>query len=268
MVPLTVFLSGCPAVSDPPDRTVRQLGVVSVGTLYNDEGAYEVYGAGGFFLPDERSLTSLERVTDRCFVNDVPPLLEDEAFKTLLDAGESIDLRVGGQPFMPLGRVNFVGGGYGYTAGEFIAPIPLPERALTADVPGAAFPAFADAEFPAPPPPVELTVAEPTITMTPDRSFTWTPHRPEGGVSFIAFGIAPADLETVPYAQVSCTAADDGTFSFPPETKAELRRIADDFEGVLSTPERSVYGIVAKGDVALAVGLGDAYDVLEVLVRQ
>lgn len=265
---LSVLLSACPAASNPPQATVRQLGVVSVGITRLDNEDHEVYGAAGFFLPVKRSLESLERVRDRCVVNDSPPLLEDEVFATLLDAGESIDLESGGQPFIPLGRVTFMGGGYGYTAGEFVAPIPLPDRELSADVPGAAFPAFAGVAFPAPPPPVELTSAEPTITLTPDGSFTWTPHRPEGGVSFIAFSVAPGDLETVPYAQASCIAADDGTFSFPPETRAELRRITADFEGVLSTPKRSVYGIVAEGDAALAVGLGNAGDVFEVLLQQ
>lgn len=265
---LTVLLSACPAVSDPetPTRTIRQLGVISVGTLYGEGGAYQVYGAGGLFLPVERSLESLEQVRDRCFVNDLPPLLEDETFATLLDAGEFIDLRTGDQLFAPLARVDFVGGGYGYTAGEFLTPLPFPAGKLSADVPGSAFPAFADAEFPAPPPPVELTSAEPTITLTPDGSFTWTPHRPEGGVSLIAFQVTPANLETAPYALVNCTAADDGEFSFPAETRVELLQIGADFEGVVRTPDRSVYRVETKGDAALAIGLGG--NVLESLLRQ
>lgn len=263
---LTLFLSGCPAVSEPPDRTIRQLGVVSVGTLYNDEGSYEVYGAAGLFMPVERSLASLERVTDHCFVNEVPPLFEDEVFATLLDAGEFIDLRTGGQPFMPLGRVNFMGGGYGYTAGEFIAPIPFPERVLTADVPGAAFPAFADAEFPAPPPPVEFTNGEPMVTLTLEGSFTWLPYQPENGVSLIEFQVVPPDLETGPYFIVSCVTADDGEFSFPAGTREALLRIDDDLEGVVYRPDRSAYRLEIQGDAALALSLGD--DATEVLLRQ
>ncbi len=263
---LTAFLSGCPAVSDPPQSTIRQLGVVSVGTLYNDEGTYEVYGAAGLFMPVERSLSSLERVTDHCFVNKVPPLFEDKVFATLLDAGESIDLQAGGQPFMPLGRVNFMGGGYGYTAGEFIAPIPFPDRVLTADVLGAAFPDFVDAEFPAPPPPVEFTGSEPMVTLTAAGSFTWVPHQPEDGVSLIEFQVVPPDSETGPYFVIDCVAADDGEFSLPAGTREALLNIDDDLEGVVYRPDRTVYRLEMRGDAALALSLGD--DATEVLLRQ
>lgn len=262
---LTALLCGCPAAPGPDGSDVRQLGVVSLGALYGEAGDYEVYGASGFFLPVDRTLESLVTVRDRCFVYDPPPLLPDEAYAALLDAGEVIDIRTDGRPFAPLARINFAGGGYGYTAGEFGTYPPVPESGLVVVVPGAAFPALSG-EFPSPPPPVVLTGAGESVPLTADGSFTWEPHEVEGGASLIAFQVAPPDTETRPYVVVNCVAADDGVFTFPEETREEVRALAPDFEGVVLRPDRSAYRLEARGDAALALGLGNPSDVIRVLL--
>lgn len=254
---LTMLLCACPSIDTiPPDPTIRQLGVVSISASYNDAGTYEIYGAGGLFLPVERSLTSLETFEDRCFVNDAPNLFPEETFATLLDAGEVITIRDNGEPFTALTRITFMGGGYGYTAGEFGTFPRVPQQGLVAEVPGAAFPAMSG-EFPAPPPPVEL--AGETVTLTVDGSFTWEPYTVDGVVSLIGFQVS-SDLENPnePYVLANCVALDDGEFSFPSAVSERILELSPAFEGSVLPLRRSVYRLEVDGDAALVVGVGDS----------
>ena len=267
VVLLSFILSGCPAVSGPdgPETTVQQLGMVTIGASFNEAGTYEVYGAGGLFLPVERTIASLEQVTDRCLVNDSPPVLPEEAFKTLLDAGEVIDVRTNGEPFAALVRINFIGGGYGYTAGEFGMYPAIPGQGLVATIPGAAFPSF-KAEFPAPPP--QFTFAggqQTTVPLSLDGSFTWEPYVQAGVVSFLDFQVYNPDFESDSYVLANCIAVDDGEFSLPPEARDAIRAIDPAFAGEVNLPERSVYRVERQGNAALALGIGD--DLSEALLR-
>lgn len=241
----------------PPPKLVRQLGTVFIGVNTNDEGDYKVYGAGALFLPVARSVEDLETVRDRCFVNDIPPLLPDEAYATLRDAGEFVYIRSNGQRFLPLTRLHFEGGGYGYSAGEFLEPIAYPEGEITVTVPGAAFPAFDDVVFPELPPPPVVLKGE-AVTMTADGSFTWEPYEAKELVSYIDFQVF-SDPEKTPFIQAECIAADDGEFSFPSEIRQQIRDLDPDFEGRVSSLDRSVYRleVAPDGETALATGLGD-----------
>lgn len=237
---------------EPEDRRITQLGVIGVG-LETGSGSPTVYGAGGLFAPVDYAPEAL-RLVDRCRVYSAespPPSSDISDYGVLQDAGPQLELEVAGQPFFNLARVNFMGGGYGYTAGEFLGNnIPLPEGTVNATVPGAAFPALSGA-FPAAPPSVTGTSAGLTL----EDTFTWEPYLPEDAISVLTFQVSPEDFTGV-YAD--CVAADDGSFTLPEATRAELQRLVPDFMGTVVSPSRTVYRVVREGDAALVLSFGDA----------
>jgi len=98
-------------------------------------------------------------------------------------------------------------------------PDEIPPLSMTLDVPGDVFPAVSNQIFPVTAP-IELTSPTPLDEVNPTTTFTWVPGtNPDAVVTIFAsnYGI---DLN--PDIGVVCVATDDGSFTIPASTQAEL----------------------------------------------
>jgi hypothetical protein len=120
----------------------------------------------------------------------------------------------------------------------------LPSSGLTLDVPGDAFPAFADAPFPTTDPFTWAPGFDPDVVTTA-TTFIWEAGQ-EGDVALLVGG----DESTV----FSCLAADDGSFSFGSATVSTLDA-AGFTTGAIHTAGRLAVTPTIQGDAALLLGV-------------
>ena len=158
---------------------------------------------------------------------------------TSLDAGASLSVKQGDSVYLELTKqgtnpISYVGS----------TPASLPDAELTLDIPGAEFPAMSAsfgnvARF-------ELTGPTDKSAMTRDTTFTWTSS--SAGVVLLTMSQSDATGSV----NVFCFAADDGSFSFSAQTKAELDA-AELSRMQLNSGGRLVWRLEQKDDTFLSL---------------
>lgn len=241
LLPLTLLLTACPAASDPnppippnpPEpETVTQLGMVMLGDFSGPNTPAAANALASFNRIPETDAQRLsgnpyEAFLDTCFVtqdpNLNPPFLAPPvpiAPDTGLDAGETVTIFAGGAPYAALRRME---GEDPFYTGDGLPEGALPEAQLSVTVPGAAFPAFERVPF-VNAPPVTLNEPQDPTGLSPESTFSWAPFTPADGYSAVLFSAVQVDMEDPEaFVGLACIARDDGTFSLPEETQAELQ---------------------------------------------
>lgn len=240
--------------------SISKYGVISLSRTDMD-GESIIAGSGSFYALGQ-ALTSVPanpyavNSGDFCYVSDGgqqgDPAGNALGTVTSLDAGAKLSLKAAGQAYATLDRMT--------ANNSFIyLSTTLPDAAgatsLTVDVPGATngFPAFAGVTVPAlPAASFTLKANGQDVTagtsITADTSFTWTNPTNAAGTFLSVFGSNAA----TPAVSFFCITADDGSFSFPQATKAELA--AKNFgAGKVQGATRSAYRTETKGDAVLYV---------------
>ena len=265
VVVLLVALMGACSKTDAPASKVLKLGLVTVDEVFDasvsDDTFVEAYGA---FLAFEQPLSDFDPskpyddLLDTCTVSDESdtdpsPIIEDEAFE-FIRAGESLTV-TGARPYAVLDKHELSLGErplivYMADPGRVLAtPVPA---GLTVSIPGDAFPAFKDVTLRSVTP-FRLASPAQLDAINKNTTFTWNS---KSNNSVIMIDVIASDTSGTNMTFVSCTAKDDGTFSFPPETKALL---ADTFSGHLSTASRQAYQIETRGDAVLLLSASSTH---------
>lgn len=178
--------------------------------------------------------------TDLTDVGLLPTIDLDVDFNTV-SAGEIIPFMSASGTYVELVRQNQFGFDV-YVSDPETIPGSIPSQ-LTASIPGDVFPAFASFSFPV----VErLIVSSPAAgsLVTPATVFTWTPGtNPDAFISISAFsGFGTNSID------VDCEVRDDGQFTFPAATQAEM---GADFSSIFTDIERVAFSIQQQGNAAL-----------------
>ena len=171
-------------------------------------------------VPDEGLTLDTCLVFTEDELDDLPPPTvpgpELEPDPALLDAGDTLSVYANGSLYGTLERSAELDLGL-ITYLSAVLP-PLPEAGLTIDIPGAddGFPAFSRVPFPDVPN-LNMTAPADLGAITRHTTFTWTGS--SDGVVFL-FGVGENSAgEAVGF---GCVVRDDGDFSFPAQTQAEL----------------------------------------------
>lgn len=255
-------------------RTTR-FGTVQIDQPSNgDEGS----ASAGFFrttlpLPVDQAIASFVPPLDTCTVTRIEsgdvglPDAGDPDFDfdfESLSAGETITFTSPAGTWLTLPRQE----AFGFVAygSEDGLPQPVPSG-LTLDIPGDAFPAFANVRVPDV---VPLRGAMPVDAVTPDTTFRWESGGGDpsvyvridvvsGGLGFLPGGLPPEVLDSLPedfpglgdgsLTTLDCVVRDDGEFALPSATRAEL---GADFSGS-ATFTRLGTTAVQRGDTLLLV---------------
>ena len=239
---------------------LTKLGFINLSEQTPSSGAAERAASGIFLeftegeeLPDTFFTDPFEGSLDTCDV-----FLEDEAVGVLppftpaetpayISAGAQVTLMAEGNVYATLERIDADISGENVTFYEADA-LGAPPADLTATVPGDAFPAFTGVTLPDVAP-FTLTAPANTASITPTTTFTWEAEGDADAVVLIS--VTEFDTELEQTVTVSCTAQDDGTFTFPEDTQAAL---GDGFEGSLTSAGRQAYRTEIKEDAVLVLG--------------
>ena len=119
---------------------------------------------------------------------------------------------------------------------------------LTIDIPGDVFPTFSNVSIPNA---GGLVVSSPTggTPVTPDTTFTWNASSDPD--TLIDISTSSFDLSTGAVVVVECVATDDGSFTFPAATKAEM---GSGFSGFSADITRTAFKVVEQNGAILIVG--------------
>lgn len=163
-----------------------------------------------------------------------------------LAAGDAVTLRSGGDVYATLD----VPEGGGVTAtGVYVLETDLAGPApddVTVTVPGDEFPAFDAAALPNVDP-VALTAPADTSAIGTDTTFAWTAQAGDGA-TYLHLSLMIGTFADATY--VDCIVTDDGEFTLPTETTAELDA---GFSGRLMGLSRYAVASEAKGDATLVL---------------
>ena len=267
---LALFLTACPAVDTggpkpQPSQTVTQLGSVFLNDFSAPGYPASTNATASFnnvvaIQAGELQENPLEPYLDTCFVtqdpNESPPFLSfmpNVALGESLDAGETITIRSGSETFSTLRREG-QGEEAFYLQDNAEVPPELPDGKLTADVPGADFPAYSASSFPNIPS-VVLTAPEEPTGITPETVFSWQAvTSAEAGSAVLLSALQISETEPNAFIGVICVATDDGSFAFPAATKVEFDQ-AGFSEGVLLEASRFASRLEFSGNSALYLQL-------------
>lgn len=165
------------------------------------------------------------------------------------DAGASVTIEEGASTYLTLPKTEFTNGGETsifYESSTSATP-PVPSG-LTVSIPGADFPAVASAAFPNPAPFTLTAPADPSSVDT-STTFTWegASNDPNTVVKIDLFSF---DETSASFTYVFCYAADDGSFSLPSDTQAELGAT---FSGSVESAGREAIAVQDVGDAKLVL---------------
>lgn len=135
---------------------------------------------------------------------------------TTVSAGETISLSSAAGTYGELQR----GTVFGFTAYgsdvDLVYPAPSP---LTINIPGDVFPAFSNVAVSAPPPVSGFNVGA-IDNFNAETEFSW--EAVNTGDTTISINFSQFNINTFQFVSVDCTVTDNGSFSFPASTVAEL----------------------------------------------
>lgn len=259
---LTLVLTACPAAEPPgstptpepgpaPEPTVTAVGFVD---FHADLGVspFQEAVASFFAVPE----TPVSRYgyprKDECSVTgrtEAARLLPEEPpGGTFIDAGVEVRATAGGQTYAVLTKR--FDNSLTYRTDMFESLSPLPETAFTLTVPGATFPAITT-EAPGIGADLELLSPENLTTIGPTSTFEWEPFQVAGSdVHVILY--AGQEIGRGYYSDVFCRVIDDGLFSFPAETQAQMRAV-NISAGALTLTGRVVSRTHLQGNAALVL---------------
>lgn len=223
--------------------------------------------AGGAFLSFDADLPAnfadnpYQQVLDTCTVTTLDDVFDPggaipfPSDFTTLDAGDAITIEASGEAgaYLTLDRTAGTIDGttfitYG-TSAETAGSLPA---GLTANAPGNEFPNVDGAQFPTvdalelagPPNPASIGV---------DTAFQWTGSGASTDtVVMISVNSAFDFTDPFDLTFVNCIATDDGSFTFPADTKTAL---GGDFSGTLDSLGRVGYEVYAIGDASLVLSV-------------
>ncbi|GGL88063.1 hypothetical protein GCM10010840_27620 [Deinococcus aerolatus] len=161
-----------------------------------------------------------------------------------LDAGTPLALRTAQAPYAQLVR----SGPPQYTYRSAVPALPAPPAGLVLNIPGAAggFPAFSGVAVPVSDP-LRLTAPAAGESFTLKTAFTWSNPTKDPNATVLLTGMAD-DSEVM----FSCVVKDDGTFTLPAATAAELSALGFG-SGILTGVGRTVSRTVRSGSAVLTV---------------
>jgi len=242
--------------AEPSDPAQPTSGLTQIGffELSESQLSKEISATAGFMqydtaLPTNLPDNPLVATVDTCEVfksGDEHPLIPipddiDINFSTI-SAGDSLSLNSSAGVYATLEKQN----AFGFTIynAEELSDIPA---GLTLTIPGDEFPAFSNISIPDISG-FSMTSPSSTATITPTTSFTWQSGSVADAVVELEF--LAIDLSTLDAIIVTCSAKDDGAFSIPAATQAEM---GADFSATGYTASRIVYSIQRKANAMLIV---------------
>lgn len=216
--------SGSPTDLDSPNRSYKQLGSIIIGETVTQGDASRFLSASFLAFNTEVKLPNFSEIIDSCVVTkgpidfsqipDSPTLTETPTF---LDAGTELSIKSGNNVYATLKKESF-NQVIGYSHDTQVVLGDLPDNA-TIDIPGASagFPAFNNIALPNQPSSFSLTATPALNKVDKSSSFSWQ----GSNATFFSLSIfgKDADDQTI---VIGCNAKDDGSFSFPATTQAEL----------------------------------------------
>ncbi len=230
---------------------VTRLGYVSLVESSSESGftlgagTYEVSGGGAFFettaaIPGAFLADPIQEELETCEVFSVGTPANGDGFPeppggvtfTTLDAGTPLTVVVSGSgsTYATMERESHTVGGDTWIVYELEEGVTgsLP-AGLALTVPGADFPAFSAVAFPNV---GSFALNDPSdgSGVTVDTEFAWDSSSAQH--AFVTLSVRSDDFST----HVTCWTADDGSFSFPSDTKSEL---GSTFSGSVSSAERT-----------------------------
>lgn len=234
--------------------TVRYFGGIDIEEIIEDNEV-EVYGyfakySSGFDL--DLAVASFEPARDTCTVTTVgfdvdpddylTPDFDSTVAAETVSAGDVLTLMSGAGSYIELVRETALGLTF-YSSSPETVDGPIPAQ-LTLNIPGDEFPAFSNISMPV----VQtllMTAPTSTSSITPTTNITWIAgSNPDALLDISVFKINANSTFT----SVDCIASDDGSFSFPAQTQAEM---GSDFVGLPLEASRYVIELHQQGDALL-----------------
>lgn len=234
-------------------NTTRHLGIVSIDEVTEDN---EVDAGAAFFSYDagvdsDLLTAAFEPELDECTVEIEDISFDPEDYEApeidsigveMASAGEVLTLTSGAGSYLELVRQSAFGFLFYAPQPEFVDG-PMPTQ-LTLDIPGDQFPSIANIDMPTV---QSLSVISPSIftPITQDTEFTWAAGNDPD--AFIGISVtSPNSSTTMTF--VDCVARDDGSFSFPEQTRSEL---GPDFAAFGFDIGRASLSVKQQGDALL-----------------
>ena len=248
--------TGTDIVNNP--GTFTQLGLVGISD-YSNEQKIEVYGSFDSFprTIDADGLQSFfDKDIDTCDVSvtdltelpDSPSLTDEVGVLTSISAGDVITVSSPAGSFAEMSKQT--SGEYIYYRNDSLAG--QAPSGLVLDIPGDAFPAFSNIQMPDIQP-IALTSHVGSALIEPDSVFTW--EAGSNSNAYVTLSMNQIDSsETL--TSVVCYVTDDGKFTFPESTKAEL---GSDFSIYGAGISRKVTTFHPQGSAMLVVTRESGY---------
>lgn len=165
----------------------------------------------------------------------------------LVSAGDNLVVSSPGGTFLTVSRGSIFSGEADYRLPEdSVVPTPVP-NSLTVDIPGDVFPAFANVPIPDALPLTGLVVSGNGF-ITPETRYSWEPNGDTN--SHVLVNVFALDLETFEFTDIVCAAQDDGDFTLPAATRAEL---GNDFRATELLISRQAVSYYRNGDALVVV---------------
>ena len=163
---------------------------------------------------------------------------------TSLSAGDVITVGSSAGSYTELSKSEFQGAIFYQAENELTGPLPT---GLIVDIPGDTFPAFANVQVPDV---ATIALTSPTTgqPVTADTEFTWQAGNDAN--AYVSLSSSQFSVTDFTSKDVECQVRDDGSFSFPAATKAEL---GSTFAGSGATISRSVTTFQQQGNAVLIV---------------
>ncbi|WP_158679952.1 hypothetical protein [Deinococcus sp. NW-56] len=253
---LTALLVGSGLATDPPKVTrVGEVSVVVTRISVPMLGDRDMVVGTGSFRPGSDAGGPL-RSQDQCFVAEMddgqaaptgqPPGAASPAPGLSLDAGDPLTLRLGTQVYATLPRRQ-QGQVISY-ATDMPNPLKAPPAGLVLDIPGAAggFPAMKDRALPTAAL-LRLTAPAAGDPVTPQTAFQWANPSNDPATQVML-----SALDEERGLALTCLAVDDGAFSLPAATAADLKARGWG-EGLLTTYGRMATRTYQQGDARLTL---------------
>jgi hypothetical protein len=259
-----VLITACGSGTNTPgdddiiEGNFTKAGFVGLADFSTSQGGVVSTSISGFagFAELTQAVTEIPEnpfaaISDTCFVTadnttEPPPPVDDPTENaTSISAGDFLLIEEGDQVLLTLTKVisNDL-----ITYEDSEEDQTLPAQGITVTIPGEDFPAFGDI--------APLVVSSPSDVnnVTLDTTFTWNAGNSENIFLFYVTQESPPSL-------AACYAKDDGSFTFPDQTKTELEA-AGFTTGSFFQPQRISVKVATDDDAYLVLYRGTSEPVL------
>ena len=250
----TTILSGCGSDDSPTPITEDTVELSDYGVIRVDHDTNTQQTRLDAVFCELASPTRAESIdeeflpeTDSCVVSNSGPSINSDATPLLcsaalpaqsISAGENLTFSSSAGTFADLAQEISIDN-ITYTT---TSPLPRPPAGLTLDIPGDTFPSFSSVEIPDLQD-LEIRTPESGEPLRSDTRLRWNAAS-DGSDSRLLLSASDADVT------VTCSLADDGSFSFSDATQAEL---GDLFAASSLTVRRQNFTSPTRGDSGLVI---------------